>query len=80
MVEKAVKEVSPYYGGLVEVNEDELSELTILKSVKDAHNSKNLALKEKLENFCKLSSIKPSFDSATNSINCSFASAHDPER
>ena len=32
-----------------------------------------------MENFCKLSSIKPSFDSVTNSINCSFASQYDPQ-
>lgn len=36
--------------------------------------------KQNMEQVCKLSSIKPTFDSATNSINCSFASQSDIEK
>ena len=36
--------------------------------------------RQNMEQVCKLSSIKPTFDSATNSINCSFASQSDIEK
>lgn len=33
-----------------------------------------------MEHVCRLSSIKPAFDSVSNSINCSFASQSDIEK
>ena len=85
-IQSAVPTLSTH---LVEMNDDNLSELILRKRDGESQQSemeteksqdKFMAFQQNMEHVCRLSSIKPAFDSVSNSINCSFASQSDIEK